>query len=68
MNYDYLTRCSHIGCGLAGRCDGVGIAQYPCPLPDIAKTAARWLANPDDQSAHLDLCAALEKTRGYSGH
>lgn len=27
-----LIRCSVLGCGLAGACDGVGSARYPCPL------------------------------------
>jgi hypothetical protein len=30
-----LLRCSAIGCGLGGRCDGIGLNQYPCPLKDV---------------------------------
>lgn len=29
-----LIRCRVLGCGLAGACDGVGGAQYPCPLKE----------------------------------
>jgi hypothetical protein len=27
-----LIRCSVLGCGSAGACDGVGTGRYPCPL------------------------------------
>jgi hypothetical protein len=29
---DKLNRCVTIGCGLAGRCNFTGTAEYPCPL------------------------------------
>ncbi len=31
LRLDRLSRCVAIGCGLGGRCDGAGTAQYPCP-------------------------------------
>lgn len=48
---EHLSRCVTIGCGLAGRCNLVGTAEYPCPLAprarvtDLEATVERYVVD-----------------------